>query len=101
MFLLKFHIRTGGRMASSPQRKIVPEEAEAAIDQSLATTAGAVPKKESPSASISAPLSAEEIYRMIRETAYFKAEARGFAPGVELQDWLDAEKEVKQRLQAR
>jgi hypothetical protein len=86
-------------MASAPQRKPAPEKAEVAIDQSLATTASAVPKKEPPS--ISAPLSAEEIYRMIRETAYFKAEARGFAPGVELQDWLDAEKEVKQRLQAR
>jgi len=88
-------------MASAPQRKPAPEKAEVAIDRSLATTAGAVPKKESPSESISAPLSAEEIYRMIRETAYFKAEARGFAPGVELQDWLDAEKEVKQRLHAR
>jgi hypothetical protein len=88
-------------MASAPQRKPAPEKAEAAIDQSLTTTAGAAPKKESPSASISAPLSAQEIYRMIRETAYFKAEARGFAPGVELQDWLDAEKEVKQRLHAR
>jgi Protein of unknown function (DUF2934) len=44
-------------------------------------------------------LSSDEIYRLIEETAYFKAEARRFAPGVELQDWLDAEKEVKQRLQ--
>jgi hypothetical protein len=27
----------------------------------------------------------------IREAAYFKAEARGFAPGHELEDWLAAE----------
>jgi len=46
----------------------------------------------------SAGLSAEEIYRLIREAAYLKAEARNFAPGVELQDWLDAEKEVLERL---
>jgi len=39
-------------------------------------------------------LSSEEIYRLIREAAYRKAEARNFAPGVELQDWLEAEKEV-------
>lgn len=44
------------------------------------------------------PLSAHEIYRMIQEAAYLKAEARGFAPGVELQDWLQAEKEVWERL---
>jgi hypothetical protein len=41
---------------------------------------------------------AEEIYRMIREAAYLKAEARNFAPGVELNDWLEAEKEVMARL---
>ena len=35
---------------------------------------------------------------MIREAAYLKAEARNFAPGVELHDWLEAEKEVLERL---
>jgi hypothetical protein len=45
-----------------------------------------------------AELSTEEIYRLIREAAYRKAEARNFAPGVELQDWLEAEKEVFARL---
>ena len=44
---------------------------------------------------------AEEIYRMIREAAYLKAEARNFAPGVELNDWLEAEKEVMERLNGR
>ena len=32
--------------------------------------------------------------RKIREAAYFKAEHRGFAPGHELDDWLEAEDEV-------
>jgi Protein of unknown function (DUF2934) len=45
--------------------------------------------------------SAEEIYRMIREAAYLKAEARNFAPGVELNDWLEAEKEVLESLRQR
>jgi len=31
---------------------------------------------------------------MIRETAYFLAQARGFAPGAEVEDWLAAEQEV-------
>jgi Protein of unknown function (DUF2934) len=30
----------------------------------------------------------------IAELAYFKAEARGYEPGHEMQDWLDAEAEV-------
>ncbi len=29
----------------------------------------------------------------IAELAYYKAENRGFAPGYELEDWLEAEKE--------
>jgi hypothetical protein len=42
--------------------------------------------------------SSEQIYRMIQEAAFLRAEARQFAPGVELQDWLEAEKEVFRRL---
>jgi hypothetical protein len=33
--------------------------------------------------------------QMIAERAYQKAEARGFAPGGEEQDWLEAEREVE------
>ena len=86
-------------MSSAPQRKLQPEIAEPVIAQSLAPTPVAVPKIEAPPESMSAKLSAEDIYRLIREAAYFKAEARNFAPGVELQDWLEAEAEVRQRLQ--
>jgi len=39
-------------------------------------------------------ISAEERWRMIANSAYLKAEARGFAPGHETEDWLKAEKEV-------
>ena len=39
-------------------------------------------------------ISAEERWRMIANSAYLKAEARGFAPGHETEDWLQAEKEV-------
>ena len=31
---------------------------------------------------------------LIREAAYFRAERRGFAPGQELEDWFEAEREV-------
>jgi hypothetical protein len=39
----------------------------------------------------SAPGDQETRHRMIAEAAYFLAEARGFAPGYELEDWLAAE----------
>lgn len=45
--------------------------------------------------------SAEEIYRMIAEAAYYRAEKRGFTPGLEDEDWREAEREVHRQLQAR
>ena len=46
-------------------------------------------------------LSPEEVYKLIAESAYFKAKARGFAPGHEVQDWIEAEQEVRRRLEGR
>lgn len=40
------------------------------------------------------PSLAEQRGQRIREAAYLRAERRGFAPGNELEDWLDAEQEV-------
>jgi hypothetical protein len=48
-----------------------------------------------------ADLSPEDVYRLIQETAYFKAKARGFEPGGEVQDWIEAEAEVRRRLETR
>lgn len=33
--------------------------------------------------------------QMIAEAAYFRAEQRGFAPGNEMSDWLEAEADVE------
>jgi hypothetical protein len=33
-----------------------------------------------------------------REGAYYKAKQRGFAPGYELKDWIEAEAEIMTRL---
>ena len=38
--------------------------------------------------------SPEERWKVIAVAAYHKAEQRGFAPGDELQDWVEAEKEI-------
>ena len=41
-----------------------------------------------------AAFSPDERLRRIREVAYYRAEERGFAPGFELLDWLEAERAV-------
>jgi hypothetical protein len=33
--------------------------------------------------------------RYIAEAAYYKYEKRGFAPGYDIQDWLEAEREIE------
>jgi hypothetical protein len=38
---------------------------------------------------------------MIRDAAYFRAEARGFVAGMELQDWLTAEQDVEDLIRRR
>jgi hypothetical protein len=43
-------------------------------------------------------ITAKERYKMIAHLAYLGAEKRGFAPGHELDDWLQAESEVDQML---
>jgi len=50
----------------------------------------------SPSPAFSEPstVEAEIRNRMVAEAAYYRAEARGFSDGYELEDWLDAEAEV-------
>ena len=35
--------------------------------------------------------------QLIAEIAYFRSEQRGFEPGDDLRDWLDAEAEIKSR----
>jgi hypothetical protein len=40
-------------------------------------------------------INADHHRRMIAEKAYFKAQQRLFAPGMEIQDWLEAEQELE------
>ena len=45
-----------------------------------------------------AAIAPEERYDRVAEAAYLRAEHRGFLPGRELQDWLDAEAEIDKLL---
>lgn len=42
----------------------------------------------------------ESFRKKVAEAAYLKAEQRGFESGYELEDWLQAEQEVKAELEA-
>jgi len=59
------------------------------------------PRSAKPSAfndSARADLSPDELRKLISEAAYYRAKRRGFAPGHELEDWVQAEAEVTGRL---
>ena len=79
-------------MAKGKEKKPVVRTASARSRK----TAFNVPSQTAP-----AKLSPEEVYKLIQESAYFKAKARGFAPGHEVQDWIEAEAEVRRRLEGR
>jgi len=59
------------------------------------------PPVATPDKTASAPIAVDhdEHWRMIAVTAYHKAEQRGFVPGHELTDWLEAENEVRATVQ--
>jgi hypothetical protein len=58
----------------------------------------AAPAKRTPEAVRTPHPSPEEVRKLISEAAYYRAKQRGFAPGHELEDWVQAEVEVLQRL---
>ncbi len=55
-------------------------------------------KKAAGKAGVPMNVTPEQRLQMIAEAAYFRAEARGFAPGHETEDWLAAEAEVDRLL---
>jgi hypothetical protein len=71
--------------AAAPSRKRTPRTASAAAAE---TTTSAQDLR----------VSEEELQRQISEPAYYQAEQRGFAPGYEHEDWVEAEAEVMRRL---
>lgn len=77
--------------ASRPPDRVAPDTPSRDVIQTGAASGG----------NGRSPMSPEEIYRLIQETAYYKAKARGFAPGHEVQDWIEAEAEVRLRLDNR
>ncbi|HEX6528384.1 MAG TPA: DUF2934 domain-containing protein [Burkholderiales bacterium] len=56
------------------------------------------PKPASFNNTARAEVSADEVRKLISEAAYYRAKQRGFQPGHELDDWIQAEAEVARRL---
>ena len=75
-------------MAKTKERKPVAKTTSARSQKTATDAPSTTPR-----------LSPEEVYKLIQESAYFKAKARGFAPGNEVQDWIEAE--VRRRLEGR
>jgi hypothetical protein len=86
-------------MADYKERRKTPRKAAQKPDVNAAA-----PRK-STSEQRSAPLESnvrsarapEDMRKQIEEAAYYRAKQRGFAPGHELEDWVQAESEVMQR----
>ena len=92
-------------MASQKERRAAPRTAAPRNAADTAAQKDAAAQKRTASATAGraaadakTALSNEDIYRLIAEAAYFKAKARGFEPGGEVQDWIEAETEVRQRI---
>jgi hypothetical protein len=90
-------------MNAHAQATYITEESTSLVDQPETVSSEAVAvitsKEELPDPSArpseKREITPEERYRMISELAYFKAEKRGFVPGHEEKDWLEAEKEFE------
>jgi len=55
-------------------------------------------RQQTQKAATPAAIRPEERYERVAKAAYLRAEHRGFLPGCELQDWLDAEGEIDKDL---
>jgi hypothetical protein len=91
------------RTTDSPRNipTLQPETpAEKAVPRKRASGKAAVPPKAAAADLNQVEISPDARRAMIAEAAYLRAEARGFSPGYELDDWIAAENEVDTLLEA-
>ena len=95
-------------VAAPPLSVAEPSEATAAKKAARKSAGKAAEKAalihtESPALAVAmdvgiAGISAETKAAWIAEAAYFRAERRNFAPGFEMEDWYEAEREIEELL---
>jgi Protein of unknown function (DUF2934) len=80
----------------------MPSKKQAAADSERRVTERRTPAKTpkpiKPESSARADLAPDELRQLISEAAYYRAKQRGFEPGHEIEDWVQAEAEVIRRL---
>ena len=94
-------------MAETKERRKTPRKA--ATPTPKPDTRAAAPRRATSAqraapittTNVQAEVSPEEIRRLISEAAYYRAQERGFEPGHELDDWIQAESEVMGRIGGR
>ena len=87
-------------MAAQKERRATPRKTVSKNDYKPVASQ---PAKSTPTPRTQARANAsdEELKRLIAEAAYYRAQERGFKPGYELEDWVQAEAEVRRRLERR
>jgi hypothetical protein len=89
-------------MADTKDRRSTPRKAAPATpkpDTQAAAPRRAPAPASAPMASHArSEISSDDIRRQIAEAAYLRAKERGFEPGHELEDWIEAESEVMGRV---
>lgn len=82
------------------ERRAAPRKPKAAppVERRAASRKPTATASTAPAAAPSTRVADDERQRLIAEAAYYRAQARGFAPGYELEDWVAAEQEVRQRI---
>ena len=81
---------------AAPPRDAKPatQAAPAVVKKSTKPSAGAGQKQAVIATSEAPVVSVDERRGMIAKAAYLRGESRGFAPGGEAEDWLEAEQEI-------
>jgi len=73
----------------TPTTKTTGKKATASVSRIAPKKASKPPQTRT----LSAAADPAERHRLVAEAAYFRAEKRGFVPGHEEMDWLEAEKD--------
>lgn len=83
---------------AGPRKKTEAKKKKTASTKKTAKKAAAGKKGKSSKITKTVEITAEERWRMIAVAAYHKAEKQGFASGKEMENWLEAEREVDRLL---
>ena len=92
--------RRSGRLTPR-ETPIAAPKVDPRVDLSVVAVAPRAPPRQAVATGAGSAIPQHMRHEMIEAAAYRRAEARGFAPGHDVEDWLDAEREVDALIAAR